>query len=239
LGLIPNQNNMRRFLFLFITVAALACSPVAKYKTLPEVLAWENDIRKFEQADSSEMHSGDEVLFAGSSSIRLWTTLHRDMAPYKVVQRGFGGSKLSDMAVYYDRIIDFHPYKAIVLFFGNDITGASQDESPEEVARLFRYLLKNIRKTHPLTPVFWIAVTPSQSRWNVWPQIEKASSLISKICDNQSNTYFIRTDFAFLGKDGLPITELFRDDKLHLTEKGYIVWTDIIKKELNKVIPMS
>lgn len=30
--------------------------------------------------------------------------------------------------------------------------------------------------------------------------------------------------------------ELFRYDRLHLTEKGYAVWTEIIKKDMNKVI---
>jgi lysophospholipase L1-like esterase len=34
----------------------------------------------------------------------------------------------------------------------------------------------------------------------------------------------------------MPKDELFRDDKLHLTAKGYAVWTEIIKKELNNVL---
>ena len=83
---------------------------------------------------------------------------------------------------------------------------------------------------------FWIAVTPTVSRWKVWPEIQKANSLIKQICENQKNIYFIQTDFAFLNENGLPKDELFRDDKLHLTEKGYAVWTEIIKKELNYVL---
>lgn len=83
---------------------------------------------------------------------------------------------------------------------------------------------------------FQIAVTPTVSRWKVWPEIQKANELIKKICDNQKNTYFIRTDFAFLNENGLPKDELFREDKLHLTEKGYAVWTEITKKELNYVL---
>ena len=229
---------MRRYLLLLVSFAVLSCSPVGKYRTLPEVKAWENDIQKFEQLDKSEKYSKDAILFAGSSSIRLWTTLGRDMAPYPVIQRGFGGSKLSDVAVYAERIFDPHPCKGIVIFVANDITGSDQDKSPEEVAELFRYVLKTIRKSHPETPVFWIAVTPSPLRWKVWPEIKKASNLIMNICENQKNTYFIRTDFAFLDNSGLPINEYFREDKLHLTEKGYAVWTEIIKKELSKIIPM-
>jgi lysophospholipase L1-like esterase len=114
--------------------------------------------------------------------------------------------------------------------------GTDQDKTPKEVAALFRNVLKTIRKSHPLTPVFWIAVTPAPSRWKVWPEIQKANELIRNICEQKKNAYFIKTDFAFLNENGKPMDELFRDDKLHLTEKGYAVWTQIIRTELNNVL---
>jgi len=227
---------MIRYIFLLLSVLILSCSPIKKYQTLPEVKAWENDIQKFEQLDKSDKYSENAILFAGSSSIRLWTTLEKDMAPYPVIQRGYGGAKLSDFAVYAKRIFDPHQCRAVVIFIANDITGTPQDKSPDEVASLFSNMLKTIRATHPKTPVFWIAITPTASRWKVWPQIQTVNNKIQKICENQKNTYFIKTDYAYLNDKGLPITEYFRDDKLHLTEKGYSVWTEIIKKELNMVL---
>jgi hypothetical protein len=212
---------MRKYLILVICFILLSCSPVGKYQSLPEVRFWEKDIEKFEQLDKSEKYPDDAILFAGSSSIRLWTSLEEDMAPYH-------------FAVYAQRIFNPHKCKAIVIFVANDITGTGQDKSPEEVATLFRNVLRTIRKLHPATPVFWIEITPTVSRWKVWPEIQKANSLIKKICDNQKNIYFISTYYAFLTEKGLPNDELFRDDKLHLTEKGYAVWTEIIKKELNQ-----
>lgn len=207
-----------------------------KYRDLPEVQAWNKEIVKFEELDKSEKYSANAIIFAGSSSIRLWSTLEQDMAPYPVIQRGFGGSKLSDVAVYAERIFEPHPCKAIVLFIGNDISGSDKDKSPEEVAALFKILLKIIRKSHPATPVFWIEVTPCSSRWKVWPEIQKATALIRKECENQKNAYTIRTDFAFLNSEGKPNDELFISDKLHLNPQGYAIWTEIIKKEIGKVV---
>jgi GDSL-like Lipase/Acylhydrolase family len=230
---------MRRTLLLLISLAILSCSPVSKYRNLPEVKAWENDIRKFEQLDNNEKYSTDAILFAGSSSIKLWSTLEQDMAPYPVIQRGYGGAKLSDFAVYADRIFAPHPCRAIVLFVANDITGGESDKSPKEVADLFRYVLMTIRKTHPDTPVYWIAITPTAARWSVWDQIQKANNAISEVCRQNRNTWFIRTDFAFLDEQGKPRTELFIDDKLHLNQKGYAIWTEIIKKELEKALPIT
>jgi lysophospholipase L1-like esterase len=227
---------MRRYIILLISLVLLSCSPVAKYRHLSEVLSWENDIKNFEQLDKSEKYQKDAILFAGSSSIRLWTSLEKDMAPYHIIQRGYGGARLSDFAVYASRIIDPHPCKAIVLFVANDITGSDQDKKHEEVAGLFRHVLKTIRKSHPTTPVFWIEITPTASRWKVWSEIQKANALIKNICDKGKNTYFITTSYAFLNEQGLPKDELFREDQLHLTEKGYAVWTEIILKELENVI---
>jgi lysophospholipase L1-like esterase len=230
---------MQRILLLLISLVLLSCSPVKKYRHSPEVLAWEDDIRKFEQLDKSEKYSRDAVLFAGSSSILLWKTLESDMSPYPVIQRGYGGARLSDFAVYASRIIAPHPCRAIVIFIANDITGSESDKSPGEVAALFKNVLRTIRMTHPDTPVFWIAVTPTAARWNAWSEIQKASGRIEDICKHSGNTYFIRTDFAFLDKTGKPRTELFIDDKLHLNRQGYEIWTEIIKKELEKVIPVK
>jgi hypothetical protein len=230
---------MKRILLLLISSAILSCSPVKKYRDLTEVKAWENDIQQFEQLDKDVKYSPDAIIFAGSSSIKLWSTLEKDMEPYPVIQRGYGGARLSDFAVYADRIFAPHPCRAIVMFIANDITGGESDKTPEEVGRLFRYVLKIIRKTHPETPVFWIEITPTAARWNVWSQAQKANNEISDICLKYRNTVFIRTDTAFIDTTGKPKTELFIEDKLHLNQQGYAIWTEIIKNELEKVVPLS
>ena len=35
-----------------------------------------------------------------------------------------------------------------------------------------------------------------------------------------------------LGKDGKPMPELFVKDGLHMSEKGYALWNDLVKKHL-------
>jgi hypothetical protein len=229
---------MRRIFFLtsFIILVSLSCAPLSKYSNLPEVKAWESDIEKFEQLDVTKSYPSDAILFAGSSSIRLWSTIGKDMMPYNVIQRGYGGAKLSDFAVYADRIIYPHPCKAIVIFIGNDISGNENDKSPLEVSQLFRKTLYIIRRKFTDTPVFWISVTPTPSRWAVWPEIKEANEMIKEICDSHRNTYFIDTEKYFLNSSGLPRSELFIEDKLHLNDEGYRIWSGIIKNELNNVL---
>ena len=227
---------MKKTFYVLITLILLSCNPLREYQNLPEVKAWESDIRKFEQLDKNEKYPAESIIFAGSSSIRLWSALNEDIAPYPVIQRGYGGAKLSDFAVYANRIFDPHEFRAAVIFIANDITGSDQDKSPEEVLSLYKNVLKTIRKKHKDVPVFWIAITPTSSRWKAWPQIQKANNLIKEYCEKNKNLYFITTDFAFLGNNGKPKDELFRDDLLHLNDKGYAVWKEIVKKELDRVL---
>jgi hypothetical protein len=224
------------FTFTFLIIALFACSPLKLYRELPEVKAWGPEIEKLTALGQTEQYARDAIVFAGSSSIRLWKTLAEDMKPYNVIQRGYGGAKLSDFAVYAEKIFNDLPGRALVLFIANDITGGENDKSPREVKKLFLSVVKEFRKEHPGAPVFWIAITPSSSRWKAWPRISEANKLIRETCEKGSNMYFIRTDFAFLNEKGLPRDELFVADKLHLNADGYKIWTDIIKKELDKVL---
>lgn len=229
---------MRRNFILtgLIILVSLSCAPLSKYSELPEVKAWESDIEKFELLDVTKSYPSDAILFAGSSSIRLWSTIGKDMMPYNVIQRGYGGAKLSDFAVYADRIIYPHPCKAIVIFIANDISGNENDKSPLEVSQLFRKTLYIIRRKFTDTPVFWISVTPTPSRWSVWPEIKEANGLIKEFCESHRNTYFIDTEKYFLNSSGLPRSELFIEDKLHLNDEGYRTWSGIIRNELNNVL---
>lgn len=222
-----------RNLFL---AGALLFFPARSFQQTPDILSWEKDIRNFEHLDSAETYPADAILFAGSSSIRLWATLSRDMAPYPVIQRGYGGAKWSDLEFYAPRIFYPHPCRAIVLFVANDINGGADDKSPEEVLQLFVSTLAIIRDRFKDVPVFWITTNPTSSRWRAWPAIFRTNNLLIRHCLASDNTYYIPTDLAFLGPDGKPKDELFKEDKLHLNDRGYAVWTDIIKRELDYVL---
>jgi len=227
---------MVRNLFLILLLLLFSCAPLSKYSDLPEVKAWESDIEKFEQLDISKSYPSDAILFAGSSSIRLWSSIGKDMLPYNVIQRGYGGAKLSDFAVYADRIIYPHDCQAIVIFIANDISGGENDKSPLEVSQLFKKSLYIIRRKFTDVPVFWISITPTPARWHVWPEIKEANEMIKKICEDHRNTYYIDTEKYFLTTSGLPKNELFVEDRLHLSSEGYSIWSGIIKNELNKVL---
>jgi lysophospholipase L1-like esterase len=227
---------MKSRLLLLALVLPVSCAPVSAYRNLPRVQAWEPTIARFEELDRSTTYPEDAVLFAGSSSIRLWSSLADDMEPHPVIQRGYGGARSCDFAVYADRILHPHRPRAIVLFIANDIAGVDSDKTPDEVLRLFDYIVSRVRVTSPHTPVFWIAITPTESRWHVWPKICELNRKIRDYCADHEHLHSIATEEQFLNERGQPRAELFRADRLHLNDAGYRLWTEIIRRELDRVL---
>ena len=220
-----------RLLFATAIFSLFLCSCSIRHKYVKEAHKWENDIERFDSLDKSEQYSKDAILFTGSSSIKLWSTIREDMNPYPVIQRGFGGSKFSDLACYIDRIVYPHNFKALVIFEANDITGSAADKSPKEVEQLFRYIVKVVRKKYPEKPIFVVEITPTQSRWKVWPTIRQLNTLLEKASKELPHVYYIPTASHYLNQ-GEPRPELFRNDKLHMNREGYIIWGKLIRETI-------
>ena len=236
MNVLASFGTLRKLTLSLLMIAVLiSCSVTRKY-TKESAAKWDKDILSFEQQDKREIDPENAILFAGSSSIRLWSTLKMDVAPYPVIQIGFGGSKFSDLAVYAEKIIYPHQFRALVIFEANDITGNTVDKSPKEVAKLFVDIVRTVRRKYADQPVFVLEITPTPSRWSVWPKIKEANRLIKESCRKLNNTYFIETSAAYLNKAGEPRSELFIKDKLHQNREGYQIWGDLVRKKLDEVL---
>ena len=106
--------------------------------------------------------------------------------------------------------------------------------TPQKVLRLAQNFSDQVKKLHPNTPLYFIEITPSPSRWTLWPEISQANDLIQSWTEKTPNRYFISTRKAILGPDGQPQTHLFIQDGLHLSRAGYQVWTEQIKAGLRQ-----
>src|SRR4030095_17265864 len=76
---------------------------------------WEKDIAAFEAADLASPPPKGEILFVGSSTIRLWDrkTAFPDL---KTINRGFGGSEMQDSTRYVDRIVVPYSPRIVVVY---------------------------------------------------------------------------------------------------------------------------
>lgn len=197
---------------------------------------WSKAIAEFDKRNQSEKAPANAIMFIGSSSIRRWTTMATDMAPYATIRRGYGGAKYTDMGVFVERIVSPHRYRALVMFVGNGVVGKQEDHTPDQIEALTRHIVATSHKHQPDAPVFLIEITPCESRFSAWPKIRSVNARLREVALSTPNTYFIPTASHYLKSDGTPRSELFVSDKLHLSEAGYKLWSSLIRKRLDDVL---
>ena len=195
---------------------------------------FEAAIMQFEEMDKVHFPEKGVIVFTGSSSIKLWKTLSEDFIPFNVIKRGFGGSHISDVIHFADRIII--PYKpSMVLLYAGDNDVASGKKA-ERVFNDFKTLVKHIHKSFPGTSVFYIPIKPSIQRWAMWGEMNRANNFIKKYAKNNDLIEFIDIGKPMIGKDGKPRAELFLEDGLHLNAEGYKLWASIVRPFILKYV---
>lgn len=193
---------------------------------------WESSIRQFEKADRLHPPPPGVIVFAGSSSIRLWDTLVEDMKPLEVLNRGFGGSQIAEVNHYVSRIvIPYHP-RAVVLYAGENDLYEPWSKSPEAVFADFRKFVQIVHSQLPETWIYYVSMKPSPSRLSHWAKFQEANRLIEDYAHTQSRVEFIDIRPVMLDAQGRPRPELFRADGLHMNAAGYALWTSMIKPVL-------
>jgi lysophospholipase L1-like esterase len=191
--------------------------------------AWEASIRTFEAQDRRQPPPRGVIVFAGSSSFTLWSSMEQDLAPLPVLNRGFGGARMGDVVHYADRIILPYRPQAVVLFAGTNDIAWPKPASPQQVYDGYRAFVHCIHSRLPEIPIYYIAITPAPSRRRYWPIVQEANRLIREHAQSDPRLRFIDLTNHLLGLDGKPDQSLYRFDGLHPNQKGYVKWAAVIQ----------
>jgi len=199
----------------------------------PDPNRFAKQIETFTEWDSRNAVPADPVLFVGSSSIRLWRT-HEGFPDLPVVNRGFGGSHISDVIHFSDRVV--LPYEAQVIAFyagDNDVAGG---KSAQRVFEDYRRFVGLVHAAKPDTRIVFLPIKPSRARWALWPTMAKANDFIRDWCQQDKRLSFADLATPLLGSDGMPRRELFLKDQLHLSPDGYAVWNKALAPVLAEAL---
>ena len=191
---------------------------------------WDKEINAFAEIDRKQTPPANAVLFVGSSSIRMWTNLRSSFPRIKVINRGFGGSRLEDVNYYFDKIVTPYNPKTIVLYAGeNDL---DEGIAPEKVLEQYRNFAAMVSLKFPKTTVLYISLKPSPARWKMADKFKQTNALIKAEIQKDYRVQFVDVWTPMLDEKGEPKSEIFLEDKLHLNEKGYTIWRGILQRYL-------
>ncbi len=187
---------------------------------------FEPEVRAFEFLDRTHPLPVNPVLFVGSSSFRLWPNLPGAFPGWNVLNRGFGGSRMSDLLRLFPRLVTRYRPGLIFVYEGdNDLAGGVP---PTLVARQFEEFVARCHEEVPGTPIVLLAVKPSPLRSALQSVQSDLNQQLQQFPIAFPGVFFVDTARPLLDSAGLPQPEFFESDRLHLNDQGYAVWQTVI-----------
>ena len=191
---------------------------------------WSKEMAAFEQQDRAAPAKPGGIVFVGSSSIRLWD-LGQAFPGMPILNRGFGGSQIVDSVNHAELLVLKHKPGIVVFYAGdNDIAAG---KTPQAVAGDYKAFVSKVHATLPKTRIAFIAIKPSIQRWALVAKVREANALIRSYSAGDDLLGFIDVDGPMLGWDEKPRADLFVADGLHLSAKGYELWTRLVRPFLD------
>lgn len=193
---------------------------------------WEPVVQAWEEQDSRVRRMAGSVVFVGSSSIRLWTTLAEDFPRIASINRGYGSSRVYDSVHFADRIVNAYQPRAVVFYAGeNDL---NEGRTPRQVRDDFVAFVRKVQAGTPKARIAFISIKPSPSRAAILPQVREANALIRDYIRGARGVDYLDVFTPMLDASGQAREDLFGPDRLHMNHDGYAIWVERVGAWLDK-----
>ena len=194
--------------------------------------AFEGEIRAFEFRDRTLGRTERPLLFVGSSSVRLWQELPVTLLGTSTLNRGFGGSQMSDLLFFFSRVVTVYQPRLIFVYEGdNDLASG---KTVETVVEDYRKFLAACRSHLPGIPVVILAVKPSPLRHSLLGQQRELNRTLRGLTSKEAGVDFIDTFEPLLDSNGNPDPQFYLQDHLHLNSQGYRLWLNLVEDYLRQ-----
>jgi lysophospholipase L1-like esterase len=209
---------------LCVTLLVSATAP-AQTPASVQTDKWAKEMAAFAEQDRKDPAVGG-IVFVGSSSIRLWD-LKKSFPDLTALNRGFGGSEIPDSVDHADLLIIRHKPRIVIFYAGdNDIAAG---HTPQQVFNDYKAFVAKVHAALSATRIAFIAIKPSIQRWALVDKVRAANALVREHAAADDRLGFVDVDGPMLGWDEKPRKDLFVADGLHMTPKGYELWTTLVR----------
>lgn len=206
---------------LFVSAVILLCF-TAVYGQYDPVERWGKTIAQFGHQDSVSAPKPGGILMLGSSSFTIWKDVSTYFSGKEIINRGFGGSQMSDVLFFKEKLILPYSPKQIWLYEGeNDITSG---KTPDAILNEIKQLVQWTKEKYPKISFILISMKPSPSRWELRETMLEMNRKLKAFAQSDKHMKFVDIWNPLLGPDGKPVNGNYLDDLLHLNANGYKIW---------------
>ncbi|MBK1883996.1 GDSL family lipase [Luteolibacter pohnpeiensis] len=195
---------------------------------------WEGEVKAIEE------NKDTQLVFLGDSITEGWDSRgshvwKKEYEAYHPINFGIGGDRTEHLIwrIQNADLASLKP-KVAVIMIGTNNTG-HQQRDPRETARGVRTVVKDLRKLWPDTQLLLLAIFPRGETPD--DNLRKINAGVNKIIsrlDDGKHIHYLDINQAFLTEDGT-LSKDIMPDLLHPNEKGYEIWAEQIKPELEKL----
>lgn len=182
----------------------------------------------------SQTKQKGSVLFYGASNFRLWKNMETDLAPYPIINHGFGGSTDADLIKYADRLL--YPFEPSVVFIQTGSNDFASGMSMEAVIENKKKMYSLFREKLPEATFVVMSSLPLPGRAGLWEPSDTLNAFLKEYCDQKDNMVFVDATDAMM-PNGDFHAEYFIEDGIHLNPQGQQVWAGIILPVLSEIAP--
>lgn len=222
---------MKLYRISLIIILVLLVSKFLVYSQNDPQTRWGKSIAQYEHKDSISKPEPGGILLLGSSSFTIWQDVGDYFPEKNMVNRGFGGSQMSDVLYFKERLILPYQPKQIILYEGeNDIAAG---EKPDSIFAELMQLVSWARKQVPGVKISLVSMKPSPRRWELKETLLVMNQKLKQFAAENDDIDFINIWEPLLEPSGVPVNENYREDLLHLNATGYKIWQKAMAPFLN------
>ena len=180
--------------------------------------------------------SKGQIVFIGDSITDLYhlDDYYQDLS-LRTYNRGIGGDvtgmllKRIQVSLY-----DLEPTKVVLMIGINDINGGV---STDTILENYDSILKGIKTKLPSAKVYMMSILPINSDLPSYVDINKSTERILAINEEiktmaANYSYKYMDLFSLVKDDKNHLKKEYSLDGIHLSEQGFVTWTNLIKPEL-------
>ena len=193
---------------------------------------YEEKVEAFAQENATLMQ-GQIVFIGDSMTARYKLNRYYGDLELAVYNRGISGDTATWLQTrLHTSLLELAPSKIVLMIGTNDI---NYGKSAQEIANDYENLLRLIRQDLPNAEIFCVSIIPQNTDYS-----QDALSNNARICESNEKIKALANSYKFEYIDlyGLLVDESgllngkYSADGLHLNNKGYAVWTGVIKERL-------
>lgn len=187
-----------------------------------------------------EAKEGD-IIFIGNSITNMMEWHEAFGNNENIKERGVSGAYTWEILSNLESLVKGSPSKIFLMIGTNDLALEGEMNEPESVAYRIKEILIRTRTLLPETEIYYQSILPSLKGLRTKEKTETVNTLIEKWINDKGDENIIYVDLytPFLGENGnlknsssSNSSSSYSYDGLHLTQKGYKIWLDILKDYL-------